>query len=173
MEVSQVDNIVDNQIDNIVNPKIESAEKIISSYQNGLYGVRYNGYFDDNNNWFLTAEKHGDTNILTQIDNFSSIDDFYSWEWNGYFKPTTSELYTFYTNSDDASYLFINNTMVVNNGGLHGLDEQSGTITLTAGNYYPIKIQFGENESEDLITVSFSTNTIPKTTNGEGKYFYK
>jgi len=141
-------------------------------YTSGLIGIRYIGYFNDNLNWFLTATPHGDTNILTQIDNFSSNDEFYSWEWNGYFKPSSSEIYTFYTSSDDASYLWINNVLVVNNGGLHGNAEELGTINLIADTYYPIKVQFGENTGGDVMTVSFSSNTISKTTDGSGYYFH-
>ena len=148
-----------------------------SEYLSGLLGIRYNGYFNDDLNWFLTATPHGDTNTLSQIDNFSSSidyssEEFYSWEWNGYFKANSSEIYTFYTSSDDASYLWINNILVVNNGGLHGNTEQSGTINLAADTYYPIKIQFGENSGGDILTVSFSTDTIAKTTNGSGYYFH-
>ena len=96
----------------------------------GLYGIRYNGYFNDNVNFFSTAVKQGQTNQLTQINTFSSEADNYSWEWLGYFKASTSETYTFYTNSDDASYLWIGDIAkngfttaneTVNNGGLHGI----------------------------------------------------
>lgn len=142
------------------------------SYIPGLLGIRYVGYFDDDQNWFSTATPHGDTNTLEQIDNFSSNDDFYTWEWNGYFKASSSELYTFYTNSDDASYLWIDNILVVNNGGFHGGQEASGTINLIANTYYPIKIQFGEYGGGDFVTVNFSTNTISKTTDGTGYYFH-
>ena len=41
--------------------------------------------------------------------------------------------YTFYTNSDDGSFLFIGDEKIVDNGGLHGMQERSGTIELSAG----------------------------------------
>ena len=109
---------------------------------------------------------------IDQIDNFSSNADFYTWEWNGFFKPSSSELYTFYTSSDDSSLLWINDILVVNNGGLHGNSEQSGSINLVADTYYPIKIQFGEYGGGDILTVSFSSDTISKTTDGNGYYFH-
>lgn len=153
------------------------------SYIVGLSGIRYNNYFDDNVTWFKTATEHGETNNLISIDNFSSDDEYYSWEWIGYFRANSNEAYTFYTDSDDASYLWLGNNAInnyttenaiVNNGGLHGTQEISGTSTvLVSGQYYPIRIQFGENTGGDVITVSFSTNTISKTTNGSGYYFYK
>ena len=41
--------------------------------------------------------------------------------------------WTFYTNSDDGSKLWIDGTEVVDNDGLHGMRTRSGSITLTAG----------------------------------------
>lgn len=155
-------------------------------YLSGLIGTRYIGYHNDNPSWFTTAAPHGDTNVVTTIDNFSSSPDFaqeeyYSWEWVGYFKPSTTEEYTFYTSSDDGSYLWIGESansptlenVLVNNGGPHGNQEVFNSINLIADTYYPIRIQFGEIGGGDIITVSFSTNTISKTTNGNGYYFHQ
>jgi Concanavalin A-like lectin/glucanases superfamily/GLEYA domain len=151
----------------------------------GLFGTRYVGYFGDNPDWFLTATPHGDTNQLTQIDHFSSSPDhvsesYYSWQWTGYFRANSTEDYTFYTSSDDASYLWIGDVALsgynvsnalVNNGGPHGDIERVGITGLIYNQYYPIRIQFGEIGGADVVTVSFSTNRIPKTTNGTGYYF--
>jgi len=155
---------------------------------NGLYGKRYVGYFgdtqgnNDNVNWFNTATLHGDVNQLTEINNFTNAAENYSWQWLGYFKASSTENYTFYTNSDDASYLWVGNNATagftianatVNNGGTHGENEvASSPISLVAGTYYPIRVQFGELSGGDFITVSFSTSTITKRTNGLGYYYY-
>ena len=157
-----------------------------NTYLSGLIGTRYIGYHNDNPSWFTTASIHGDTNILTSVYNFSSSPDnasenYYSWEWFGYFKPSTTENYTFYTSSDDGSYLWIGESAVsgytvsnalVNNGGAHGIQEVSNSINLIANAYYPLRIQFGEIGGGDILTVSFSTNSIPKTTDGNGYYFH-
>jgi hypothetical protein len=99
----------------------------------------------------------------------------------GYFKPTTTETYTFFTASDDASYMWIGANAVtgfttanatVNNGGAHGVVETSGTAALTAGVYYPVRIQFGEAGGGDTMSFNHSTATIGKTTNVTGKVFY-
>ncbi len=42
-------------------------------------------------------------------------------------------VWTFYTNSDDGTFLTINGTLVVSNDGSHGAQTRSGTITLAAG----------------------------------------
>lgn len=160
--------------------------KIQSNYKAGLYGVRYVGYHNDDPSWFATATPYGTNNILTSINNFTSSpdyqeQDYYSWEWVGYFKPSTTEEYTFYTNSDDGSYIWIGSSAIegynignaiVNNGGAHGPQETFGSINLTANIYYPIRIQFGEIGGGDIVTVSFSTNTISKTSDGNGYYFH-
>jgi hypothetical protein len=165
---------------NLVTSHKRNTPKTEVSFPKGLFGKRYIGYFNDDVNWFLTATPQGNTNFLNQINGFSSESDYYSWEWTGYFKPSTTEQYTFYTLSDDASYLWIGDNAlsgyttsnaIVNNGGLHGPTEQQGSINLNANQYYPIRIQFGEMEGGDIITVSFSTPTIPKRSDGLNYYF--
>ena len=60
----------------------------------------------------------------------------------------------------------------INNGGLNGPVEVSGTSALTAGVYYPIRIQFGESGGGDVMSFNHSTATIGKTTDVTGKVFY-
>ena len=157
-------------------------------YAAGLYKTTYSGYFADNVNFFSTATPQAfGTNPATSVQTTSitepATDDgsFFSCQWLGYFKPTTTETYTFFTSSDDASYVWVGSNAVsgfttanaiVNNGGLHGTLELSGSIALTAGVYYPIRIQFGENGGGDVLTFNYSTPTITKTTNVTGLVFY-
>jgi type II secretory pathway pseudopilin PulG len=157
-----------------------SESSLSSLLATNLYGERFNGYYNDNPTFFNTAVKHGDTNLTSQINNFSSNTDSYSWQWVGYFLPPTTGSYTFFTSSDDASHLWLGANAItgyttanalVNNGGLHGTQERSGSINLTAGQYYPIRIMFGENGGGDIMTVAFSGPGIAKTTNGTGYYF--
>jgi len=151
-----------------------------SPLDTGLFGKRYVNYFADSMTWWDTAILHGDTNTTTSINNFSSNADNYSWQWLGYFKTTVAGTYTFFTASDDASYLWIGNNAAigytpsnstVNNGGLHAVQERSGTSVLQANRYYPIRIMFGELGGGDIITVSFTPPGGSKTTNGSGYYF--
>jgi len=41
--------------------------------------------------------------------------------------------YTFYTESDDGSRLYIDGEMIVDNDGLHGMEEEAGKVSLTKG----------------------------------------
>ena len=71
--------------------------------------------------------------------------------------------YTFYTTSDDGSKLFIDGVEVVDNDGLHGAVEQSGTASLSQGSV-PIEVQFFELSGADTLTVSWESAAISKQT---------
>jgi hypothetical protein len=154
----------------------------LSPYLAGLYRTRYTGYFADSVTWFTTATAEATTVQTTVIEEPISEDgNSFSMQWLGYFVPSTTETYTFFLNSDDATYMWIGSNAVsgfstanatVNNGGLHGLVETSGTAALTAGVYYPVRIQYGENGGGDAMFFNYSTPTISKTTNVTGRVFY-
>ena len=157
-------------------------------YTDGVYKTTYSGYFADNVSFFATATPASvGGNPATSVQTTSifepATDDGsnFSCQWLGYFKPTTTETYTFFTSSDDASYMWIGETAItgfttlnatVKNGGAHGNQERSGTASLTNGTYYPIRIQFGEASGGDVMTFNYSTPTITKTTNVTGLVFY-
>ena len=98
-----------------------------------------------------------------------------------YWCPTTTETHTFYLSSDDGSYMWIGANALsgfttsnanINNGGGHGPVEVSVAVSMTAGIYYPVRIQYGESGGGDILTFSYSTATITKTTTVTGKVFY-
>jgi hypothetical protein len=158
------------------------------TYTAGLFKTTYAGYFNDNVNFFATATPttfgaNPATSVQTTSISEPSSDDgsSFSVQWLGYFLPSTTETYTFFTSSDDASYVWVGSNAVtgfttenaiVDNGGLHGNQERSGTVSLIAGVYYPIRIQFGENSGGDVLTFNYSTPTISKTTDVTGRVFY-
>ena len=158
------------------------------SYIAGLYKRTYAGYHNENPSFFATATlttygANPATSVQTTAISEPSSDDGsnFSVQWLGYFKPTTTETYTLYISSDDGSYLWIGANALsgfttananMNNGGAHGQIEVSTTVSLTAGVYYPIRMQFGEIGGGDVFTFNYSTPTIPKTTNVTGRVFY-
>ena len=157
-------------------------------YSAGLFKTTYSGYFADNVSFFATATSasvggNPATSVQTTIISEPATDDGsnFSVQWLGYFKPTTTETYTFFTNSDDASYMWIGANALsgfttanatVSNGGTHGNQERSGTSSLAAETYYPVRIQFGEASGGDNFGFNYSTPTITKTTNVTGLVFY-
>lgn len=170
---------------------VQSSDLTLSdiTYSAGLYKTTYAGYHNENPSFFATATPTTfGTNPATSVQTTSIVESGnddgtnFSVQWIGYFKPTTTETYTLYIASDDGSYLWIGSNAVsgfttsnanINNGGAHGSLEVSGTISLTAGTYYPIRMQFGEIGGGDVFTFNYSTPTISKTTNVTGLVFYK
>jgi hypothetical protein len=158
------------------------------SYSAGLFKTTYSGYFADNVSFFATATPttygtNPATSVQTTAISEAASEDGtnFSIQWLGYFKPTTTQTYTFFTNSDDASYMWIGANALsgfttanatVNNGGTHANMEKSGTAALTAGIYYPVRMQFGESGGGDVFGFNYSTPTITKTTNVTGLVFY-
>ncbi|MEO8425515.1 MAG: Ig-like domain-containing protein [Verrucomicrobiota bacterium] len=53
----------------------------------------------------------------------------------GFIDVKNDGTYTFYTSSSDGSRLYIGNTLVVDNDGLHAMQERSGSIGLQAGKH--------------------------------------
>jgi hypothetical protein len=55
--------------------------------------------------------------------------------WTGYISAPRADQYRFATTSDDGSRLFVDDRLVVDNGGPHSRATQSGTITLSRGSH--------------------------------------
>jgi hypothetical protein len=84
-------------------------------------------------------------------------------QFTGFIDVPTDGEYTFYTSSDDGSKLYIGSTEVVNNDGLHGPQERSGTIGLKAGKH-ALSVVFFEKTGGQVLTVSYAGPGITKTT---------
>jgi len=70
------------------------------------------------------------------------LSDF-SADVSGYLKASSSGPYTFGVTSQDGSLLFIDNSLVINDGGTHLPTLVSNSVSLTAG-VHPFDIQFFE-----------------------------
>jgi hypothetical protein len=170
----------------VTSSDLTSADLV--TYTAGLYKRTYSGYHNENPSFFATATpttfgSNPATSVQTTSISEPASDDGsnFSVQWLGYFKPTTTQNYTFFISSDDGSYLWIGPNALsgfttananVNNGGAHGNQEVSGTVSLTADTYYPIRMQFGEINGGDVFSFNYSTPTITKTTNVTGLVFY-
>ncbi len=148
-------------------------------YASGLQTDVYSGYFGDVPTWFATATKTFSTSVTnftnigtaTNSNKLPNAQDNYSVQWTGFFLPPATGSYTFYTSSDDGSFVWIGPSAVsgfttanaiVNNGGLHGMQERSGTSTLTSNVYYPIRIQFGEQGGGDDLNFSIAGPSLTR-----------
>ncbi len=81
-------------------------------------------------------------------------DDF-AIRFRGYLLVEAAGTYTFYTRSDDGSQLFIEGALVVDNDGLHGIQEVSGGIPLEAG-HHEIVVTMFDASSDQFLDVSWN-----------------
>ena len=137
------------------------------SLRAGLFRRKYSGYFNDNIVWFNSA-----TRIHSIVDNIVSfavddLDDQFSMQWLGYFRAPTTGNYNFWLVSDDASYMWIGSSALsgynvsnalINNGGEHGdtWAHNQNSVSLISGLYYPIRIQYGDDITNDTLQLFYA-----------------
>ena len=78
--------------------------------------------------------------------NGTEIADFCYVRWNGVLRVPRDGSYTLWTSSDDGSRVFLDGNLVVENGGVHGAQEKSGTVELKAGDHV-LKVEYFENDA--------------------------
>ncbi|WP_031530621.1 alkaline phosphatase family protein [Dyadobacter crusticola] len=75
---------------------------------------------------------------------FKDGNESFAVRFEGFIQIDKAGKYTFSTQSDDGSKLFVGGKEVVNNDGNHGVQEESGSIELQAGKH-PIRVDFYNN----------------------------
>ena len=92
--------------------------------------------------------------------------------FSGIIKIPKDGNYKFYTESDDGSRLFIDGKQIVENGGLHGMEEKDGEIFLKAGPH-EFKIEYFQNGGGAGIKASWEGGGLPKEIIPEKVLFHK
>ena len=127
----------------------------------GLYGE----YFNDKD---LSRRKLSRTDTTVNFDWGSGSPDAligadtFSARWTGWVHAPSSGNYRFHTFSDDGVRLWVDNQLIINNWTDHGGTENSGSITLTAGNKYDIKLEYYENGGAATIKLSWTPPGLTK-----------
>ncbi|MCB9058597.1 MAG: alpha-L-fucosidase [Calditrichae bacterium] len=132
-----------------------SAEKaaINTKAMPGLAYSYYEGKWDSLPDFsMMLPKKTGVCNNFI-FDPREQIEEF-GFVYEGYIQINKTGVYTFFTDSDDGSRLYINNTLVADNDGLHSLHEESGAVALQKG-LHLIKVTFFENSGGDDLIVSW------------------
>lgn len=115
------------------------------------------------NNMDFTSLKATRTDATVNFDwglgaPMTSMDaDTFSVRWTGKVKPQYTGTYTFYTSSDDGVRLWVNNQLIINKWVDQATTEWSGTIQLTAGQKYDIKLEYYDNTEDAIAKLSWSS----------------
>ncbi|HED12119.1 MAG TPA: hypothetical protein ENI62_00405, partial [Gammaproteobacteria bacterium] len=89
--------------------------------------------------------------------------DNFSVRWTGFLEANLSEYYTFYTSTDDGVRLWIDGQLIIDQWTDQPEAEFQGTIQLTSGEKYPIKMEYYDNTGEAVAKLLWSSNSLPKS----------
>ena len=81
------------------------------------------------------------------------IENFYT-RWTGVLRVEKAGSHEFFLESDDGSRLSIDGKQIVDNGGVHAMQEQAGKVDLTAGDH-EIKVEFFQGGGEAGVKFSW------------------
>ena len=137
--------------------------------------VTYSGYHTDDVNFTDSAT----VTASTTANNFviASIAENTTVLYTGYLLASYTGTWTFTITSDDASYLWIGNTAVLGYATGNALASASyagpvtGTISLTAGEYYPIRLLYGNGPASGNLNLTYAYTGQTATNNFTGKLF--
>ena len=91
----------------------------------------------------------------------SGLSDHFVVRWTGILRIPEDGAWTFATESDDGSVLYIDGKVIVDNGGLHPMEEQTGDIELKKGDH-EIRLDLFENEGGVGCRLSWETKGLER-----------
>jgi glucose/arabinose dehydrogenase len=133
------------------------------------------GFYTNTFNETITTQ-NSFTNSITLIRVDSKIDfnwaggspstsinpDYFTVRWTGEVLPQFTELYTFYLTTDDGARLWVDNSVLIDKWIPQAATEWSGSINLTAGQRYKIKVEYFELGGQASADLKWSSTKIPK-----------
>jgi len=126
---------------------------------NGLKGEYYTGINFDTFK-YSKIDRAVDFDWGTGSPDTSTLgSDAFSIRWSGQIQPLYSETYTFYATVDGGAKLTVNGTVLFDALSMEGVNTQSGTITLTAGQKYDISLDYAEQSGNASCNLEWSSLT--------------
>jgi len=107
----------------------------------------------------LRKEKSGTVNNFNLTPRMEN--DNFGLRFEGYISVPADGIYIFYVSSDEGSRLYIGDSLIVSNDGLHSVQERSGQIGLKAGLHY-IRVEYFEKSMSQELAVSYEGPGIAK-----------
>ena len=151
-------------VDKAGNVSPASNQVLAFTHRQGLNYKYYHGSYSNLPNFAnLTPEKTGVMDTVNSGAGVRLQDDNFAFLWEGRIYIPVTATYTFETNSDDGSKLYIDvpysfgATALVNNDGAHGVQSRTGSIYLTQG-YHTIAISYAEVGGDNEMHLFWSNN---------------
>jgi hypothetical protein len=85
----------------------------------------------------------------------------FSVRWSGQIKVDYAETYTFYTSANDGARLWVNGQQIINRWS-DGAQTNTGTISLQAGQWYPITMEYYEGINTASAKLEYSSPSTPR-----------
>jgi hypothetical protein len=96
----------------------------------------------------------------------------YGFVFDGYIRISKTALYDFYINSDDGSMLYLDDQLIVNNDGNHGMLEKGDKAYLEAG-FHKIKLLYFDAGGDNGLNVNYAIKGGEKVPLLGGILFYQ
>ncbi|MFM2092064.1 MAG: hypothetical protein RLZZ127_2553, partial [Planctomycetota bacterium] len=88
--------------------------------------------------------------------------DGFAVRWTGLVVPEHSQVYTFFTSTDDGTRLWLGNDLVIDRWVNQGTTEYSATRACTAGVPVPVRMEFFDNSGGAVARLSWSSASVAK-----------
>lgn len=111
------------------------------------------GYYFSGENFKALKQVEADASINYKLDpnvpdSRFPMNSTFSVRWIGYFTAPVSGRYAFRTLTDDGTRLFVNGNEIINQWHDEALTSHYGSIMLTAGQTYPLRMDYYENGAQ-------------------------
>jgi MYXO-CTERM domain-containing protein len=93
-----------------------------------------------------------------------SVPDTFSTRWTGFVVPPTSDLYSFYTDSDDGIRVWVNGVLIIDAWNNHSLQRDRGYIPLLGGTKATIRIEYFDDIIDAVAKLYWSSLAAPAVT---------
>jgi predicted esterase/chitodextrinase len=126
-----------------------------NTFVNGLYYEHSTGSWTDLDgiNWTASPEYTGTVKNITLSPR--TQEDYFNFQFDGFLYITTSGSYKFRTTSSDGSRVQIDNTIVVNNDGLHDTKMLTGATYTLAGGARKFNVKYFEYDGPSSLIVQY------------------
>ncbi|MBN1351863.1 chitobiase/beta-hexosaminidase C-terminal domain-containing protein [candidate division KSB1 bacterium] len=130
-------------------------------FSNQLQYSYFEGYWKETPDFInLVPNATGNADKIS-FANIATNKDHYALHFLGFIHLPRDGEYVFYIASNDGSKLFINNKLLIDNDGPHGIIEKSYSIMLSAGVHF-IEARYFQNGGEEDLIVSIEGTGIKK-----------